>query len=164
MQAAPADLAQPVTRDPAQHPTASERAHARPSSGYIPTLDGWRAIAILWVIFAHFNYSRRYFAPVEMPANNLANLFEMPVLFFALVPLLLMFRQVTAAQLALAWAFVALRAAHSVVHIARGPVRARFRIYAASVAVLTAMWIGFFVDALAAWRLWAIHAGLTAQL
>jgi peptidoglycan/LPS O-acetylase OafA/YrhL len=25
----------------------------RPSSGYIPTLDGWRAVAILWVLQAH---------------------------------------------------------------------------------------------------------------
>lgn len=108
--------------------------------------------------------ARRYFAPVEMPANNLANLFEMPVLFFALVPLLIMLRQVTTAQLMLAWIFVALRAVHSVIHIGRRPVRTRFRIYAASVAVLTAMWAGFFVDALAASRLWSIHSELIAQL
>lgn len=114
--------------------------------------------------FATGEAARRYFTPVEMPANNLANLLEMPVLFFALVPLLLMFRQVTTAQLLLAWFFVLLRAAHSAVHIARGPVRTRFRFYAASVAVLAAMWVGFFVDALAASRLWAIHEGLLAQL
>lgn len=108
--------------------------------------------------------ARRYFEPVEMPANNLANLFEMPVLFFALVPLLLMFRQVTVAQLMLAWFFVALRAAHSFVHIGPRNIRARFQLYLASVAVLMAMWLGFFVDALAGSRLYAIHEGLMAQL
>ncbi len=39
--------------------------------------------------FATMEAGRRYFAPVEMPAANLINLFEMPVLYFALVPLLL---------------------------------------------------------------------------
>lgn len=104
--------------------------------------------------------ARRYLTPVEMPANNLANLFEMPVLFFVLVPLLLMFRQVTTAQLMLAWAFVGLRVLHSIVHIARGPVRTRFHVYAASVAVLSAMWIGFGWDAVQSSRLYNIHSSL----
>jgi hypothetical protein len=108
--------------------------------------------------------ARRYFQPVEMPANNLANLFEMPVLFFALVPLLLMFRQVTSAQLMLAWLFVLLRAAHSLIRVGRGGVRNRFRMYAASTAVLSAMWIGFFVDALGSSRLYAIHQDVLARL
>lgn len=107
---------------------------------------------------------RRYFGAADSAANNLANLFELPVLFFALVPLLLMFRQVSTAQLVLAWAFVGLRAAHSIVHVARGPVPVRFMLYAASTAALVAMWIGFFVDALHAARLYDIHAGLLAQL
>ena len=37
--------------------------------------------------FADGEAALRYFRPVEMPANNLANLFEVPVLYFALVPL-----------------------------------------------------------------------------
>lgn len=50
---ATADPSAPVTPDPAQYPTPGERTQARPSKGYIPTLDGWRAIAIIWVIYAH---------------------------------------------------------------------------------------------------------------
>lgn len=107
--------------------------------------------------FATGEAARRYFQPVEMPANNLANLFEMPVLYFALVPLLLMFRQVTAAQLVLAWGFVGLRTLHSFVHIGPKNVRVRFLVYVLSVAALTAMWIGFFVDTLSAAELYAIH-------
>ena len=96
--------------------------------------------------FASTAASQAYFEPVAMPANNLANLFEMPVLFFALVPLLVIGGMASVVQVALAWAFVALRAVHSYTHIARKPVPARFMVYLASVIVLFAMWIGFFVD------------------
>ena len=91
-----------------------------------------------------------YFRPVEMPANNLANLFEMPVLFLALVPLLMLTRHADHLQVLLAWAFVILRAVHSVIHVARGPVNVRFLAYLASCIVLSAMWIGFAVDMIAA--------------
>jgi hypothetical protein len=114
--------------------------------------------------FASGDAASRYFEPVALPANNLTNLFEMPVLYFALVPLLLMFRQVGSAQLALAWAFVILRATHSLIHLGPNAIRPRFLVYLASVAVLAAMWIGFFVDALAGSRLYRIHEGLMAQL
>ena len=51
-----------LPQDPAQHPTPTERATARPKSGYLPTLDGWRALAILWVIYAHLG---RHFGPIS---------------------------------------------------------------------------------------------------
>ena len=98
--------------------------------------------------FADSEAALRYFRPVEMPANNLANLFEMPVLYFALVPLLLHFDLANPIQVALAWAFVAARVAHSWIHIARGPIPLRFAVYIASCALLAAMWIGFTVDLL----------------
>lgn len=92
----------------------------------------------------------RYFRPVEMPANNLANLFEMPVLYFALVPLLIVTSQAGYAQVILAWLFVAARALHSYIHIGPKKVQPRFIVYLLSVAILMAMWIGFFVDFLTA--------------
>jgi hypothetical protein len=88
----------------------------------------------------------RYFRPVEMPANNLANLFEMPVLYFALVPLLIITANANYIQVALAWAFVVTRALHSYIHIGPKKVPLRFLAYLLSVIVLMAMWIGFFVD------------------
>ena len=87
-----------------------------------------------------------YFAPVELPANNLANLFELPVLFFAIVPLLMGTQQAGIAQVGLAWIFVLLRAVHSWIHIRVRNHRARMQVYLASVAILAAMWIGFFID------------------
>ncbi len=96
--------------------------------------------------FADGEAAMRYFRPVEMPANNLANLFEMPVLYFALVPLLLVTGRAGAAQVVLAWLYVLLRAAHSYIHIGPKQVRPRFMTYLASCAILSAMWIGFAVD------------------
>ncbi|GAA0726768.1 MAPEG family protein [Sphingomonas japonica] len=96
--------------------------------------------------FASGGAALRYFRPVEMPANNLANLFEMPVLYFALVPLLLVTSHAGHVQVTLAWAYVALRAVHSYAHIAAKQVRPRFMAYLASCAVLAAMWIGFAID------------------
>jgi hypothetical protein len=88
----------------------------------------------------------RYFQPVEMPSNNFSNLFEMPVLYFALVPLLLFTDQATNVQIMLAWAYVGLRALHSFIHIVVRKVVLRATVYWISSAVLIAMWIGFFVD------------------
>ncbi len=89
--------------------------------------------------------TRAYFRPVERPAANLANLFEMPVLYFALVPLLLVTGLATLTQVSLAWGYVAFRAAHSIAHIA-GRVRPRFALFLASNAILGSMWIGFAID------------------
>ena len=100
--------------------------------------------------FADGDAAGRYFRPVEMPANNLANLFEMPVLFFALVPLLVFAGQASVAQVVLAWLYVLLRAVHSFIHIGPNKVPARFMVYLASCAVLLAMWIGFGIDMVAA--------------
>lgn len=96
--------------------------------------------------FASGEAALRYFRPVEMPANNLANLFEMPVLFFALVPLLMLTRHADHIQVLLAWLFVLLRAVHSFIHIGPKQVKPRFFVYLLSCIVLSAMWIGFAID------------------
>ena len=98
--------------------------------------------------FADGESALRYFQPVEMPANNLRNLFEMPVLFFAIVPVMILVHQVTVPQVVLAWIYVGLRAVHSFIHIGPKKVPPRFMVYLASCAVLAAMWIGLFVDTL----------------
>lgn len=96
--------------------------------------------------FASGEAAMRYFSPVEMPANNLRNLFEIPVLYFALVPLLMLSRHAGHIQVTLAWVYVALRIVHSLIHIGPNPVIPRFMAYLASCIVLAAMWIGFAID------------------
>ena len=88
----------------------------------------------------------RYFGPVEMPANNLRNLFEMPVLFFALVPLLMITHHANHLQVLLAWIYVVLRVLHSFIHIVVRRVQTRFMVYLLSCIVLSVMWIGFAID------------------
>jgi hypothetical protein len=99
--------------------------------------------------FANAEAVARYFRPVERPAQNLANLFEMPMLYFALVPLLLVTDSASGTQVALAWVFVALRLVHSIIHIGPNAIRTRARVYIAASAILFAMWVGFVVDLLA---------------
>jgi len=103
----------------------------------------------------------RYFQPVETSANNLRNLFEMPVLYFALIPLLLMTHYGNHLQAILAWVFVALRVVHSFIHIGPKKVPARFMVYFASCVVLAAMWVGFFVDMIHAASLY--HQAMNAM-
>ncbi len=96
--------------------------------------------------FADGESAMRYFRPVEMPANNLRNLFEMPVLYFALVPLLMLTRHAGHIEVVLAWIYVGLRIVHSLIHMGPNPVMPRFLVYLASCVVLSAMWIGFAID------------------
>ena len=96
--------------------------------------------------FASGEAALRYFQPVELPANNFRNLFEMPVLYFALVPLLMITHQASHIQVQLAWAYVVLRALHSFIHIVVRKVHIRAPVYWLSCAALMAMWIGFAIN------------------
>jgi hypothetical protein len=73
-------------------------------------------------------------------ADNLKNLFEMPVLFYAglLLSMVLMIQDALLVQLA--WGFVALRTVHSVVHCTYNRVMHRFVAYVASCVVLMLIW------------------------
>ena len=73
---------------------------------------------------------------VSNPSDNLKNLFEVPVLFYALALFLFVTNRVDALYLAAAWVFVAFRAAHSLVHCTFNHVLLRFSLYlVAAVAV-----------------------------
>ncbi len=75
------------------------------------------------------------------PADNFRNLFEMPVLFHAACLMLAVSGGSTPLLLGLAWAYVALRALHSAIQLTHNRVRQRFNAFAASAAVLLAIWI-----------------------
>ena len=75
-------------------------------------------------------------AAVSNSSDNLKNLFEIPVLFYALLLFLYATRQVDALYLGAAWVFVAFRVAHSIVHCTFNLVLLRFYLYlAATLAV-----------------------------
>lgn len=73
-------------------------------------------------------------------SDNFRNLFELPVLFYAGVLLAANLGVADAVSLALAWAFVGLRAAHSLVHCTFNHVMTRFVAYALATLVLIAFW------------------------
>ncbi len=80
--------------------------------------------------------------PVSAAAsNNLKNLFEMPVLFYAAVLLTLVLMVQDPVLVALAWSFVALRTVHSFIHCTYNNVHHRFVAYALSNLGLIFIWI-----------------------
>lgn len=80
---------------------------------------------------------------VSLANRNLMNLLEMPVLFYAVCVALFVIAAVDAAALWLAWGYVALRTAHTVVHLTYNNVFHRLGVYAASNVVLLVLWARF---------------------
>ena len=73
-------------------------------------------------------------------ADNFRNLFELPVLFYLALVVAAQSGQVGAVTLALAWAFVALRVAHSAIQCSYNKVIHRFYTYLAGGVVLWVLW------------------------
>ncbi len=73
-------------------------------------------------------------------ADNFSNLFELPVLFYVAAVLLYATDRVDGIYLVLAWAFVALRYAHSAIHVTYNRVMHRFPVYVLGALPLWAMW------------------------
>ena len=85
-------------------------------------------------------------AQLERPqaAENFRNLFEVPVLFYVLCAALVLNGGSTAGFVAAAWAYVALRAVHSLIHVTYNRVTHRFLVYVTSTLLLFGMWAAFF--------------------
>ncbi len=66
---------------------------------------------------------------VSNPSDNLKNLFELPVLFYALVLYLFVTKQVDTVYVNAAWVFVGFRALHSAVHCTFNLIILRFYLY-----------------------------------
>ena len=74
-------------------------------------------------------------------SNNLKNLFELPVLFYAAVLLALLLMIQDSLLVVLAWGFVFFRVLHSVIHCTYNNVNHRFAVYAASCLFLIFLWV-----------------------
>jgi hypothetical protein len=68
-------------------------------------------------------------ADVSNPSDNLKNLFELPVLFYALVLYLFATQQVDATYVGGAWVFFTFRVLHSAMHCTLNIVNVRFSLY-----------------------------------
>lgn len=76
---------------------------------------------------------------VNASANNLRNLFELPVLFYAVCLYLVWAGQADQIHVASAWVFFTFRAVHSAVHCTVNHVLTRFSVYIVSALALWTM-------------------------
>ncbi|HEY5795838.1 MAG TPA: MAPEG family protein [Bosea sp. (in: a-proteobacteria)] len=83
-----------------------------------------------------------YPEPARLAAANFSNQFETPLIFFALIMLAMEVGATNYIMAALAWAYVATRVAHTLVHVGSNDLRVRSTIFAIGVAVLFGMWVG----------------------
>src|SRR3954468_24169775 len=90
-----------------------------------------------------FEYGESTSVPhkVTLPNRNLMNLLELPVLFYVVCLAFYVTHSVSASAVTLAWTYVALRAAHSVIHLTYNRVSHRGLVFAASNVVLVMLWI-----------------------
>ncbi|HEX7063336.1 MAG TPA: MAPEG family protein [Woeseiaceae bacterium] len=83
--------------------------------------------------------------PSHVAARHVKNLFEAPVLFYVAVLIAFATAQSGWLPVTLAWAYVALRFAHTWVHLTSNVVLLRFRLFALSWIVLVVLWAVVFI-------------------
>lgn len=84
---------------------------------------------------------RETMKPVQAPANNFTNLFEVPVLFYAAVLTAYVVHGDSWLVHLLFWVFVVLRYVHSYIQLTSNIVMQRFRVHAFSCLALLGAWI-----------------------
>lgn len=115
-------------------------------------LAGWTAIVLFWLAIVRFtsrlqpeDFICGESANVPMRAvianRNYVNLLELPLLFYVVCLVLYVGAALSDSALYLAWAYVGLRVAHSLIHLTLNHVMLRFAAFAASNLVLLALWI-----------------------
>ena len=83
---------------------------------------------------------------VQWKADNYNHLMEQPTLFYAAALALALIGAGTGLNLTLAWVYVGLRIAHSLVQITINKVMVRFSLFVASTLVLLVLTIRLFLD------------------
>ncbi|HEV7346265.1 MAG TPA: MAPEG family protein [Devosia sp.] len=81
-------------------------------------------------------------------SNNFDNQFQLPVLFYVAVLLVLWSGGADWLEVALAWLFVALRYGHAAIHTSTNRVFRRFTAYVAGLVVLCLLWVWLVVKLL----------------
>jgi hypothetical protein len=87
-----------------------------------------------------YGESQRVPPEVSIPNRNMMNLLELPMLFYVACLTYLVIGRVNEFALALAWIYVALRVAHSAIHVTYNRVRHRLIAFALSNVVLVMFW------------------------
>ena len=85
---------------------------------------------------------------VSSGSNNLKNLFELPVIFYAVCLYLTVLLKVDDIYVNCAWAFLIFRCLHSLIHCTYNKVMHRFMAYLVSSLALWVMVVRAFIDAI----------------
>ena len=80
-------------------------------------------------------------AYVSIPNRNFMNLLELPVLFYVVCLVLHVTGGSSPTAVAVAWAYVALRALHSLIHLSYNKVMHRLTAFSCSNAALVVLWV-----------------------
>lgn len=87
-------------------------------------------------------------AKAQAASNAYANQFELPVLFFALIPLAIITRKADLLFVVLSWLFVLSRYAHAGIYVTSNALPFRFGAFLVGVLILLAMWVIFAIRVL----------------
>ena len=80
--------------------------------------------------------------------NAYQNQLELPLLFYLLVVAAFFSAHMTVVLVVLAWAFVATRLVHALIHVTTNEMKRRFFAFLAGVVILALMWLLFLLDVL----------------
>jgi len=82
---------------------------------------------------------------VALPNRNYMNLLELPTLFFPVCLMFYLAHRVDGLIVDIAWAFVALRALHSAIHVTYNDVKHRLVAFTLGNVALGTLWVLFFI-------------------
>ncbi|WP_226468226.1 MAPEG family protein [Luteimonas panaciterrae] len=103
----------------------------------------FRAVIRKQVVADDFKFGESGSVPpaVCIPNRNYMNLLELPLLFYVGCLVMFVTQAVTPVAVGLAWAYVALRSVHSLIHLTYNNVVHRLAFFALSNVALVALWI-----------------------
>ncbi len=119
-------------------------------------LAAWTFLVLLLIPFVRVrSVRRREIAPndfkygespavppaVSIPNRNYMNLLELPMLFYVVCVVLYVTAGATPLAVAVAWAYVALRVVHSIIHLSYNRVLHRLAAFTLSNAALVSLWV-----------------------
>jgi hypothetical protein len=145
-----------------------EAPSMRPSELLAPMLALVALVGLVWlaaVVFRNYailsglisgNYYRRFDGElppdwIERPARTFNNLMQVPPLFYLLCVLMLQTGRLDAAQLLLAWTFVAARYAHACIYMVWNHLPSRFGTFVASFVTLIVLYVRFALQTADLW-------------
>lgn len=101
---------------------------------------------------AYFMLNRGGKPPVAMiqADQHFTNLYETPVLFYSIVIVIFALNMTDTINVIMAWAYIATRLGHALVHMGDNKIRQRRNIFLGSISLIAALWSYTFAELLLA--------------